>query len=219
MENRQAATGGRMSKSFETSKAKQACRDKLVELTKEHIVYPKLFVTLPSKFSLCAKTFKNTFKKTNIIGIERDPDIFNQICQDGIYCVNSNIRQWVHAQTIPTTHVDVIFMDYYSYLHEGIVDDIKAFLNNKNILHDNKRCLLALTLSKGMRVGKESTMEFLKDYLWDNELVENEVSTIGEALINIITCNERMPKSAACIYDKEYRTGQQMYFFVFDILM
>lgn len=219
LEQKQKVIGSNMSKSFELSKVKQLCRDKLLELTHKHIPEAKTIVTLPSRLGLCIKTFKSVYKKANYIAIERDPEIFQDICSQGVYCVNSDIREYIHSQTLPASHVDMFFMDYYSFLNEGVVGDIQAFIKNNNILHAGKTTIIGLTLSKGMRVDKERSIDFINDYLPDDVEGANQLDLIGKALVAMIACHEREVSMCELLYQKEYRTGQQMYFLVFKIIL
>ena len=207
-------------KSYEISTDKQDCRDKLVEITNQYIKVPKKVISLPSKTAMCIKTFRKHWPDTGYIGIEREEEDWKEICEQGIDCYHSDIRQYIHAQTIPVQHCDLFFMDYYSYLSTEILGDIKALLNNRNLVHEGKTLILGLTLAKAMRGNKENTLDFMRDYIDDGHRIEitNSLENVEMALVNYLGCEFPEINSISLEYSVEYLTGVPMYFLVFKIV-
>ena len=207
-------------KSYEISNDKQACRDLLVTLTNEH-TSPNKIITLPSKTALCVKTFKQAWPTANYIGIERDKDAFQEICKQGINCYLSDIREYIHSQTLKTQHVDMFFMDYYSYLNSNVIGDIKALLSNQNLVHKGKPLIIGLTLMKAMRGDKENTIDFMREYIDNGRRIniENNLSNIELALSTFLSNEFPSATETTMLESIEYKTGVNMYFLVFKIIL
>ena len=210
-----------MKKAYETDKGpKQECRDLIVQHAKS--LEPKTIFTLPAKQGLCVKTFRKHFKST-IIGVERDEKDF-KIIQDtlNIQCYHSDVRQYVHAQTLKTNHHDVVFLDYFSFLNMNVIGDIKAFINNDNILHPDKPFIFAITLAKSMRGQTEDMLSFMSRVVVDGNQrgADNTLEEVNEALVSVLLeSNENL--GLECLVKKEYKAQKNsvpMYFLVFKLV-
>jgi hypothetical protein len=212
-----------MRKSFEIKKGpKQSCRELLCHHASNLPTTPKRIFTLPGKEILCVKTFKKHFPKAQITGIERDPAIFEIICDKGVSCLNANIRQYVYSNNIPTNHFDVVFLDYYSYLNEDVIQDIKAFLANRNIIHKGKPFVLGITLLKAIRGQVEEANQFMRNNIYNGhkQEVANTVQYVGDSLKNFISSEFLGLKSIKLVEAHDYKaikTSSPMYFFCFTI--
>lgn len=214
-----------MKKAFETSQGeKQNCRDLLCLRSDEYIGYEnvKKIFTLPSREALCYKTFKSHYKRPKIVCVERDEEICSYLWDEkNIDCINSSIQEYANEKVSPEQHHDVVFLDYYSFLSENIKRDIRAFIANRNILHKEKKMILGLTLQKGMRKGKEATLESMRDYLYKGHRREmlNTLELTEEFLHNYLACDFDL-EEVATLESREYQAAEgstPMYFFVFGI--
>jgi hypothetical protein len=209
-------------RSFETDAGpKQDCRDDLCAATEAYLGTPKKIFTLPGRKALCVKTFKRHFPEANIVGVERIRDDFESICDLGINCTLSSVREYVKHQELPTQHFDVAFLDYFSYLSTEIIEDLDMFLKNRNILHKGKPFVLGLTLMKAMRGSKEDTLDFMKDYIYNGNRIEvaNTLASVEMALTAYLSCSFPSAKEIILERSREYTTECSMYFFCFQITL
>lgn len=211
-------------RSFETKIGpKQLCRDMLVLQAKNHIPQVNKILTLPGKEALCVKTFKKSFKKVNIVGIERDEEIFNYITdKHGINCLNCDVREYVESCSIKSQHHDIVFLDYYSYLNDNIIKDLKVFISNDNICHKDKPFILGITLMKAMRGNKNATLDFIKNNLYNIERKEiiNSLENVKKSLISFISNTRPDLYSIEMLWELEYQANigsTPMYFLLLKI--
>lgn len=181
-----------MKKSFETSVGeKQRCRDLLCSRSKEVLgTSIKKILTLPSREALCYHTFNKAFKRAKIVCIERDLDICEDLWKQDIDCINTTIQDYAQEKTRVEQHHDVLFLDYYSFMSKSILEDLKALIKNRNILHKGKRAVIGITLMKGMRQNKDETLKIMQNYIYKGErlVMSNTVDSVGEALCNFLGC-------------------------------
>lgn len=210
-------------KAFETENGnKQRCRD-LLCLHAKTLPSVKKIITLPSRECLCIKTFKKSFPKANVIAIERDPEIFQEISDKGFNCVNSSVREYIHHQTLMTSHADIVFLDYYSYLHEDIMQDIRALLTNNNLVHKGKPSIIGLTLMKSMRGKHVQGLDFMRDNIYDGHRkeIENNIKNVQDAITNFITCEILDLEEFKFLEAFEYKADNNstvMYFFIMKVI-
>ena len=211
-----------MARSFEVETGpKQECREILCELTKNYIGTPKKIFTLPGREILCVKTFRRDFPNANIVAVERIAEDFEAICEKGVNCVLGDVRSFVESQTLLTQHIDIAFLDYFSYLNKEIIADLATFLKNRNIVHRGKPLVFGLTLMKAMRGSKEETLEFMKDYIdhGHRAAVTNTLESVESSLMAFLS--DTFPSAAEIVaeHSKEYVTECSMYFFCFRITL
>jgi hypothetical protein len=207
-------------RSFETEIGKkQACRDALCLIARSYLGDPKKILTLPGRELLCVKTFKKHFPSSNILGIERNTDDFEIICSKGVNCTNATVREYVSNQTLPTQHLDLVFLDYFSYLSPEIITDITSLLKNRNLLHKGKPFVLGLTLMKAMRGSKDETLDFMRDYIDNGSRIEitNTLSFVESALTAFLSCEFPSAKEITLEHSSEYMTECSMYFLCFKV--
>lgn len=210
-------------KSFaKASGPKQKCREILCKEAKKQLgEEPKAILTLPYKEILCVNTFRKHFPNVNIIGIEREKDIYHEINDKGVYCYNCDVREFAYKSTLLAPHFDIMFLDYYSYLNENVLKDLVSILKNRNIIHKNKSVILGLTLSKGMRDGGEAK-EILRDFVWEGHKkgVANNLDEIGSAVLTYLEHFVPDLVGSQVLQDLEYkadpkRQSATMYFYCF----
>lgn len=213
-------------KAFETIYGdKQRCRELICELADQEIGYSqvKKIFTLPSKEALCYEVFKRHYKRPRIVCIERDPEICEYLWDEkNIDCTNTTVRDYSQEKVSPEQHHDIIFLDYYSFLSKDILEDIKCFLENDNILHKNKKSIIAITLMKGMRVNKNNTISVMREFIYQGERKEitNNVENVTNAIKNYISCLSIDCKEVKLLESLEYKAGENsspMYFLVFSV--
>jgi hypothetical protein len=210
-------------KSFEIATGpKQECRDILVDQATTHLPGVKNIFTLPGREALCVQTFKRHYPQALIQGVERDEATFEIICSKGILCHNSDVNEFAKSKTLPTNHFDIVFLDYYSFFSKTILRDLKAFLGNKNIVHEGKPFILGLTLMKSVRRDYDDVLDFMKEniYLGDKSDVEPDLITTGSAVKNYLSDEFEDLKSIRLVQQLEYQAqagSTPMYFFCFSI--
>lgn len=211
-----------MIKSFEiTQGPKQAIRDFLTEEAAKLPTCHKIF-TLPGKEALCVQTFRQKYPNATYRAVERIQKDWNIITSKGIDCVLGTIQDYANQHTHPTLHHDVIFLDYFSHLNDDVLEGVKLIVGNPNIVHPGKQFLLGITLSKAMRHGKSSMLDFIKEnvYLTPDESPANTLDMVGSALHNYIETSrvESQFRSIQCLKEVEYQaseTSSHMYFFCY----
>jgi len=210
-----------MNKSFEIKTGeKQKCRDLICEHAKLKNLNVKTILTLPGRKALCVETFRKQFKKPTIIGLERDSKDFAIIQETQQFqCFNADIRQWSHAQTLKTNHLDIVFLDYFSFLSTSVLGDITDLLTNDNILHPNKPTLLAITLAKSMRGYTDDMLKFMSSILVDGNRrsAENTLEDVATAVASHIL--DSIPTiGIETLVEKEYKAADKsasMYFLAY----
>jgi len=209
----------KMNKSFETQKGpKQHVRDLLVK----HTQNPQTILTLPGRKMLCVDTFKKSWPKATVLGIERLKEDWEEISQK-MLCYNCDIRSYIELQKIKVNHLDLIFLDYFSFLNSSVEDDIKALLRNENLLHPNKSSILGITLMKSMRGESEETLNKMKTTIFDGKHKnrENSLEEVGQYLTHfMIDSTIDFPISFELLENIEYKADKNsssMYFFCFKI--
>jgi len=210
-------------KPFETTEGpKQSCRDLICDVAGSELDQIKKVFTLPSREALCYHTFTKRYPKAKIACVEREQKICETLWDQGIDCTKTTVREYCNERKRPEQHHDIVFLDYYSFLSEDILNDVRAFLANDNILHPGKPFVLALTLAKGMRVHKDATLSALQTYVYDGERtgVQNDLDAVASALTGMIACDFLDFRDVRLAEAVEYRASSnsaQMYFVVFVI--
>lgn len=214
-----------MKRSFEIEYGdKQRCRDELINQSKKHNINVKKILTLPGEQALCVKTFKKSYPKANIIGIERDEQIHRVITEEkGIDCLNCDIREYIHSQTIKSQHHDIVFLDYYSYLNLSVVRDLQAFIKNDNICHKGKEFILGITLSRNMRVKKDDSIDFMRENLYNGRrrLIDNNLDDVCNSVWSFLSSQRNNLEHLSLEYKHKYSAQKgscEMYFMIFRII-
>lgn len=208
-----------MNKSFEIQKGpKQQIRDLLVK----HTNNPQTILTLPGRKMLCVKTFKKAWPKTTIMGIERSTEDWKEISKQ-MFCYNCDIRSYIELQKIKVSHLDLVFLDYFSFLNSSVEDDIKALLRNEYILHPGKQTILGITLMKSMRGESNQTLNKMKSIFdGENRDRSNCLLDVGRYLSHFMIDNTiDYPVSFELLENIEYKADKNssnMYFFCFKIV-
>lgn len=220
-------SGGRMStKAFETSSGeKQNCRELICSIADEQLGQAniKKIFTLPSREALCYHTFKKHYKKAKVVCIERDTEIWRYLCEvKDIDCVNTTISEYSKERVSREQHHDIVFLDYYSFLSKKILEDVQGFVTNDNIVHANKKFVLAITLQKNIRRDKDTTISLLKDYIYrgNKKDIQNTIENVSIGITNYISCNMMDFKEVKLVEAKEYRANKNsadMYFIVISV--
>jgi hypothetical protein len=210
-----------MKKAFETRQGpKEWCRNRICTLAKEHLPKVSKIFTLPSKEALCYTTFKKSFPKASVVCIERDRDICKQLWLKDIDATHTTISEYAEERKRSEKHHDVCFLDYYSFLSEKVIKEIDVFTSNDNILHPEEESIIAITLMKGMRVGKTKTMKFVADHTYKSNIyeVDNNLETTGNALhVFLATKFNNVDLLEKLEYSAEEGKSTKMYFYVFKI--
>jgi hypothetical protein len=176
-------------KSFEIDKGpKQQVRNLICSHAENEIGNVKRIFTLPSKEALCYHTFKLKFPQSAVSCIEREASIVRILHDKDIDCEQTTILDFAVSKTRLERHFDVVFLDYYSYLTGDILNEIRAFINNDNIIHPTKPTILAITLMKAMRSDKSETLDLLSKYRWQGYRsgTNNDVNQVAEGLLGFI---------------------------------
>jgi hypothetical protein len=211
-------------KAFETSTgSKQAIRYSIcnqAELTLGKDNIKKIF-TLPSREALCYYVFKERFPKASIACIEREKEIVEHLHSKDIECLHTDIKNYSKERTVLERHHDIVFLDYYSFLSTNILSEIKAFISNDNIIHKGKPSLVGITLMKGMRKGKEDTLDLLSDYRWEGYRTgtENNIGDVTEGILGFLDL-ELDIHNIEVLESIEYKAQEQstpMYFILLKI--
>jgi hypothetical protein len=120
-------------------------------------------------------------------------------------------------------HHDVVFLDYYSFLRENILDEIKTFVGNDNIIHSDKPCILGITLSKGMRRDKDLTLDLLSEFRWKGHRTgtENNIEQVTEGIHGFLDISFNLTELEV-LYTKQYEADDDksatMYFILLKIV-
>ncbi len=172
-------------KAFETEEGeKQRCRDLIVvAANKLKLTTPHIF-TLPSRKHLCYNTFKEAWPSSSVTCIERDAEISAELNKKGILCCTTTTTEFI--STIPDWYpkFDIMFLDYYSFFGKQVAEDIELVFK-KGLL--SKTGVLAVTLSKGIRVGKDTALDILKENYYEWEQVDYTIHTVGSWLLGLIS--------------------------------
>lgn len=207
-------------KSFETTRGpKQQIRNLLVK----HTASPKTILTLPGRKMLCAKLFKRTWPKATIIGLEQNVPAWEVISSE-MFCYQCTLRSYVELQKITVSHLDLVFLDYFSYLNSSVEDDIKALLRNACLLHPGKETTLGITLMKAMRSESDETLEKMNTTIFDGEIHGKRANSLGEVgryLTHfMIDATIDFPVAFELVESVEYEAGAgstRMYFYCFKV--
>lgn len=208
-----------MNKSFETNQGdKQLVRELLIK----HAEDPKTILTLPGRKMLCAKAFKKEWPKANAIAVERNPEDWESISQS-LLCYNCDLKTYLRSQTIKVSHLDLAFLDYFSFLNASVEEDIQLLLKNENLLHPNKSTILGITLMKAMRGEAEDTLEKMKKTIFDGNYKDrqNSLEEVGTYLTHfMIDTTIDISISFRLLESLEYKADSgsaSMYFFCFKV--
>lgn len=210
-----------MIKSFETQIGpKQLVRNLLVK----HTESPFTILTLPGRKMLCHKTFKKAWPKSTVIGIERLRSDWEEISKQ-MLCYHCDVRSYIEMQKFQCSHLDLVFLDYFSFLNSSVEDDIRSLLRNENILHTGKSTVLGITLMKAIRGDSMETLGKMKSTIFDGKFIkrENNVEEVSRYLAHfMIDVTIDFPISFELLEKFEYRADEEggstpMYFFLFKI--
>jgi hypothetical protein len=214
---------GARKKAFETMTGdKQEIREMICYHAKQEIPNVRKIFTLPSREALCYHTFKKKFPVANIECIERKEDIVDELHDKGIECKWTDIKTYA-TLGIKEMHHDVVFLDYYSFLRENILDEIKTFVGNDNIIHSDKPCILGITLSKGMRRDKDLTLDLLSEFRWKGHRTgtENNIEQVTEGIHGFLDISFNLTELEV-LYTKQYEADDDksatMYFILLKIV-
>ena len=214
-----------MKKSYEIATGpKQKCRDILCDRAEEFLsTPPKRIFTLPGVEALCIKTFRARFPHLqNIVGIEDKPKECAKINAMGIDCDNQNVKDYVASKTAKGLPFDIVFLDFYRHMSAKMVEDIEAFISNKNIIEPGRPLVLGLTLSKPIRHDSEEANLLMRDNLYRGHRrdVQNTLDDVGASISNMIACMPVEPAEVRLMDAVEYQAQEgsgMMYFFCFVI--
>lgn len=144
----------KMIKPFETTAGpKQLCRLKLVDAIRETVDRTPRILTLPSKEHLCYDAFKTAFPVSNIVCLELDREIAATLNAQGITTENVDTTTYLKAYQPWQSPFDAIFLDYYSFLTESVIDDLRTVAAHSNVFGAGWS-VLGLTLQKAIRFDK-----------------------------------------------------------------
>jgi hypothetical protein len=205
---------------------------------------PSLILTLPGPKKLDAILFRQHFPTTPIIGLERDPALFEillnnpglapptQSMEPGhpepfpLIPYHATIRQYANlflksqkddgdGSNPKTLHHSIIFLDYFGHYDSKKLDDIVAIVSNTNIVHPGKKTLLGVTFQKSQRNGRNAAIKDLKLEAF-NEDPSLSVDGVNEKLSSEISLIKDSLINA--IEPKEYRNpkGITMYFIMYE---
>ena len=210
-------------KAFETNLGpKQEVRNLICSHSENIIPNVKKIFTLPSKEALCYYTFKERFPKANISCIERDESIARILWDKDIECQVTTIKDYAKSKVTLERHHDIVFLDYYSFLSAGILDEIKTFVTNDNIIHPNKDVIVGITLMKAMRRDGEKTLDLLSDYRYKGYRsgTDNEVSQVASGILGFldIECYLRDVELLESLEYKASKNSTSMYFLLLKIV-
>lgn len=209
-------------KAFETTIGpKQQVRNLLCSHAAKLPTVRKIF-TLPSREALCYYTFKQKFPTAAITCIENQKDIVKILHEKDIECQHTDIKTYANNVVNLERHHDVVFLDYYSFLSAGILEEIKAFIGNDNIIHQGKPTILGITLMKGMRQNKQDTLDLLSKYRWKGYRTgtENTLKAVSEGVCGFLDIEFEFT-DIKLLESVEYSASKgstPMYFLLFKLL-
>jgi len=201
---------------FETiSGPKHDCRLKLIEATKEIGVTVPRILTLPSKEHLCYSTFKEGFPTSNIVCLERDKEIAAALNNKGITTECVDTTTYLESYQPWQQPFNTIFLDYYSFLTESVISDLKTIADKPNIVGDNWS-VLGLTLQKSIRHDKSRIEVILDKYLRtrQNETIECDIDSVA----SLVACEIFRDYRVKIWHSVEYKATANsvpMWFYVF----
>jgi hypothetical protein len=205
-------------KSFETpSPIKDQIRQLIPAFAQANNIDPEVIFTLSGKEMLDVPVFKHVFPRANIRIVERTKGDFEEIVKksQGQHTVlKGTISEYANFPMM-SPHHGIIFLDYFGPLVPEKMKEIRNFITNKNLVHDKKPTLLALTFQKDRYGSGKETIKLVSE-VWEPEEVENSAEGAAAA-VWLELCRHK--KKVKLEYYTEYRNpgGCQMYFIIFII--
>jgi hypothetical protein len=207
-------------KSFEINEGpKQNIRNLLV---KNSPITPNAILTLPGRKMLCVETFKKAWPNVTVIGIERSREDWETISQK-MLCYNCDVKTYIDRQQNGMSHLDLVFLDYFTYLNTSVEEDIASLLLSDNLLHKGKTTILGITLSKGIRSEADEMLLRMKKsaFNYDRRKITNNLTDVGDYLTNkMIDVTIQREMGIELTDSIEYKAGEgssTMYFYCFKI--
>lgn len=138
-------------KSFETNQGpKQEIREFLAQQVR-HLKTPHV-LTLPGREGLCVQTLRKANPRTIFRCVERNAADATKVEEaQGVLVERATLFESLSAVRIPTTHLDLAFFDYLGTMSYSTINDLRALLSNRCLVHGGKHLTLAITLLKSAR--------------------------------------------------------------------
>jgi len=199
-----------------TTGPKQDCRQDIINAVTWE---PRKAFTLPGREALCVKAFQAQWPTMQIRAAEHVPSQWERLMEAGVDCECIDSTRYLHhADTVRSLHHDILNLDYVSFLHESIIEDLDIIARSTNITEKGKPTILAITLTKAIRLPSPVIAELLQESvsLLESDEQPNCLRHVGLVLQNRFGYQW----SVQPIVSREYKAGKMsttMYFFLYKI--